>query len=90
MLSAFTNGGAPGVDGLYVKEESTRSGKGLGLMGDSLPSPPMSSTSMGGMIDVGSTTLAGPLSSIFPGMFATNGTGKGCGTGVTPPHSSDR
>ena len=90
VLSALTGGGAPGVDGMYVKEESTRSGKGLGVMGDSLPSPPMSSNSIGGMMDVGSSSLAGPLSSIFPNMFQLNGNSKESGSGVTPPHSADR
>ena len=53
MLTALTmNGhGAPGVDAQYVKEESTRSGKGMGILGESLPSPPMSSSSMAGMMD---------------------------------------
>jgi hypothetical protein len=48
MLTALTmNGhGAPGIDAQYVKEESTRSGKGIGILGESLPSPPMSSSSM--------------------------------------------
>ena len=75
------------MDAQYVKEESTRSGKGLGLLGESLPSPPMSSSSMAGMID---SSLAGPLSSIFPNMFQMNGHGKGSGSGVTPPQSTDR
>ena len=43
--------GAPGIDAQYVKEESTRSGKGIGILGESLPSPPMSSSSMAGMMD---------------------------------------
>eukprot|EP00277_Geminigera_cryophila_P001931 CAMPEP_0179432586 /NCGR_PEP_ID=MMETSP0799-20121207/17174_1 /TAXON_ID=46947 /ORGANISM="Geminigera cryophila, Strain CCMP2564" /LENGTH=673 /DNA_ID=CAMNT_0021210061 /DNA_START=179 /DNA_END=2200 /DNA_ORIENTATION=+ len=91
VLSALTGGGTPGVDGLYVKEESTRSGKVLGMLGDALPSPPMSSTSIGGMMDVGSATLNGPLSNIFPNMFQLHqSAGKGgAGSGVTPPHSTD-
>ena len=53
MLTALTmNGhGAPGIDAQYVKEESTRSGKGMGILGESLPSPPMSSSSMAGIMD---------------------------------------
>lgn len=92
-MSAFGGGGGGvGVDGLYVKEESERSGKDLGVLGDSLASPPLSSQSMGGMIDVGSNSmsLSGPLSSIFPNMFQMNGNGKESGSGVTPPHSTDR
>ena len=40
----------------------------------------------------GSLSLSGPLSSIFPNMFQMNGNGKenGSGSGVTPPHSTDR
>jgi hypothetical protein len=43
---------------------------------------------MSGMMD--SSTLAGPLSSIFPSMFQMNGHGKGSGSGVSPPQSTDR
>ena len=87
-------GGAPGIDALHVKEENPRSGRalgaGLGMLEDGGISPPMSSRSMSGMIDAASASLAGPLSSIFPDMFGSNGNCKGSGSGVTPPQSTDR
>ena len=95
MLSALAAGAGAGVDAMFVKEEGTHGDKGLGLgaagvLGDNLPSPPMSSTSMAGMIDPAPTTLSGPLSTIFPSMFQTHGKGNtGLGSGVTPPHSAD-
>ena len=95
MLSALAAGAGAGVDAMFVKEDGTHGDKGLGLgaagvLGDILPSPPMSSTSMAGMIDAAPTTLSGPLSTIFPSMFQTHGKGNtGLGSGVTPPHSAD-
>jgi hypothetical protein len=101
VLSALAGvGGVPGLDGpVHVKEECQqehpRSGRGLGvaalgMLEDGGLSPPMSSRSMSGIIDAGAASLGGPLSSIFPEMFQSNGNGKGGGTGVTPPHSNDR
>ena len=48
-------------------------------------------SSKAGMME-GNLSLSGPLSSIFPNMFQMNGNGKenGSGSGVTPPHSTDR
>ena len=95
MLSALAAGAGAGVDAMFVKEDGTHGDKGLGLgaagvLGDNLPSPPISSTSMAGMIDAAPTTLSGPLSTIFPSMFQTHGKGNtGLGSGVTPPHSAD-
>lgn len=101
VLSALAGvGGVPGLDGpVHVKEEGAqenpRSGRGLGvgalgMLEDGGISPPMSSRSMTGIMDASAASLGGPLSSIFPEMFQSNANGKGGGSGVTPPQSTDR